>query len=1092
MRFRPFRFASLLAVIGALVLMAQTFNPALYSGMRWRQVGPFRAGRISAVAGVPGDPSTYYLGTPGGGIWKSTSGGYTWKPIFDDTHVETIGSIAIARSNPNLIYVGTGDVSSVEKSVNVGNGVWKSVDAGAHWQHVGLEDTHHVVALVVDPKNPDTVLAAALGHTYGRNEDRGVFRTTDGGRTWTKVLYKGDSLGAVNMVADPDNPQTIFAALEVNLTIPGAGRGGRGGAAAAGAPGAAGAAADTPAPAEAPQPGAGIYKSTDQGVTWTALTGHGLPESGMGRIGLAVAAGTGGQRVFAVMTGGMFRSDDGGANWHRSTTDSRSNGSSYFSQVYVAPDNPDMVYVVQTSLYRSTDGGVTFTAFKGAPGGDDYHVLWIDPTNSKRILAGVDQGPTISLDGGFTWDLNWYNLPNGQFYHIGTDTRFPYWIYGTQQDSGSAGTASRGAFGQITFMEWQPSVGAYEFGYIHADPLDPNILMASGQGSNIQRSDLSTHQIFNVSPPRSAGFRFASTPPHMFALADPHVFYMGAQFLIETRDLGLTWKAVSPDVTLAPGETPPPAEPPDAAAAAPAAGGRGGRGGAGISAIGPSPLRAGAVWVGTSNGHVQRTADGTTWQYVTPPGLPANAPIQQVEASWHNIDTAFFTVDHHTYNDFAPYIYRTRDGGKTWTPIVNGIPQTEIARVVKEDPVRAGLLYAGTEHGAWVSFDYGDHWQSLQLNLPTVSVRDLEVHGDDLVAGTYGRAFWILDDVTPLRQINAQTSTADVYLYKPETAVRVRNDTDYDTPFPPEMTAGTNPPDGAVLNYYLKSAPAGPLTIGIYDTAGKLVRELTSVPPPPEPEPQLTVPNYWIERPHPLPAAAGMNRAVWDLRYTLPPSYTRGATNSYPISALYGNTPAEPRGPLVAPGDYEARLVVAGKTYRQPLHVAMDPRIRTAAQGIIEQRDLGVKISDGMTAAYQANQQVADLRAALAKATPSDAVSALVNKASAFGGAPAGRGGRGGGGGGGGGGRGRGNAATVNFQTINGEFGSLMTNVEGADQPPTQAMREVYQDSCKSLSTALTQWEELKKTDLATLNATLGDHKVAVPPAVTGAPACGQ
>ena len=750
-----------------------------------------------------------------------------------------------------------------------------------------------------------------------------------------------------------------------------------------------------------------------------------------------------------------------------------------------------MVYVVQTSLYRSTDGAQTFAAFKGAPGGDDYHVLWIDPTNGKRMVAGVDQGPTISLDGGFTWDLNWYNLPNGQFYHIGTDTRFPYWIYGTQQDSGSAGTSSRGAFGQITFMEWLPSVGAYEFGYIHPDPLDPNILMASGQGTTIQRSDLTTRQIYNVSPPRSAGYRFANTPPHMFALADPHVFYMGAQYLLETRDLGNTWKAVSPDVTLAPGETPP-AEPADAAAAP--AGGRGGRGGVqGISAIGPSPLRAGAVWVGTSNGRIQRTADGTNWQSVTPGGLPANAAIQQIAASPHNIDTAFFTIDHHTYNDFTPYIFRTRDGGKTWTRISAGIPDSEIARVVKEDPVRPGLLYAGTEHSAWVSFDYGDHWQSLQLNMPTASVRDLEVHGDDLVAGTYGRAFWILDDLTPLRQVNAQVSTSDVYLYKPQTATRVRNNTDYDTPFPPEITAGTNPPDGAILNYYLKSVPSGPVTIGIYDSAGKMVRELTSLQPPPEPEPQLNVPNYWIERPKPLPALAGMNRAVWDLRYTKPAQIGPYGTQAYPISALYGNTPAEPRGPLVAPGDYEVRLSVAGKTSKQPLHVMMDPRIKTPPQGISEQRDLGVKILDAMTASYTANQQVADVRAALAAVGQSDAITAVANKASAFAGAPAGRGGRGGGGGGGGGGRGGGGAATENFQTIHGQLGSLMTNVEQADEAPSLAMRETYQESCKSLTKALEQWDALKKTDLTTLNGTLGAHKITVPGTVTpAAPSCGQ
>jgi hypothetical protein len=1081
-----FRFLLVLASATALVLLAQQqFSPALYNGMRWRQVGPFRAGRISAVAGVPEDPAVYYLGTPGGGVWKSTSGGVTWKPIFDETHMDSIGSIAVAHSNPNIIYVGTGDVSSVEKSVNIGNGVWKSVDAGAHWQQMGLADTHHVVSLVVDPKNPDIVLAATLGHTYARNEERGVFRTTDGGRTWNKVLYKGDNIGAVNLVSDPDNPQTLFAGLEVYLTQPAGGRGGAGGG--GGGRGGNG---------EPDTSGAGVYKSTDQGLTWSLLSG-GLPTSGTGRIGLAVAAGTNGKRVYAVMQNGMFRSDDGGANWIRATNDTRSNGSAYFSQVYVAPDNPDMVYVVQTSMYRSTDGAKTFEAFKGAPGGDDYHVMWIDPTNGKRMMAGVDQGPTISVDGGHTWDLNWYNLPNGQFYHIATDNRYPYWIYGTQQDSGSAGTATRGAFGQITFMDWIPSAGAYEFGYIHPDPLDPNIVMASGQGSSIQRFELTNKQIQNVSPPRSGGFRFANTPPHLFSLADPHVFYMGAQYLLETRDLGQTWKAVSPDLTLAPGETAPPADAADTAAAAtpaaPAAGGgRGGRG-AGISAIGPSPMRAGAVWVGTSNGHVQVTADGSTWHHVTPAEVPANTAIQQIEASPHNLDTAYFTLDRHNSNDFKPYIFRTRDGGKTWQSITNGIPDNEIARVVKEDPVKPGLLYAGTEHSAWVSFDGGDHWQSLQLNMPTASVRDLEIHGDDLVAGTYGRAFWVLDDVTPLRQINAQISASTAYLFRPQTATRVRNDTDFDTPFPPEMTAGANPPDGAIINYYLKSAAAGPLTIAIYDPAGKLVRELTSVAPPPEPEPQLTVPNYWIERPHPLPAAAGMNRAVWDLRYTLPPAFNRGSTNSYPISALYGNTPAEPLGPLVAPGDFEVRLTVGGQTYKQPLRVVMEPRVKTPPAGIIAQRDLGVQISDAMFASHAANQQVSDLRAAIAALqSPPEAATALGNKAAGFGGAAAGRGGRGGGGGGGGGGRGGGGGNTTNFMTLNGEFGSLMNNVEQGDFAPTQAMHETYHDACVQLTDALAKWEELKKTDLAALNATLGDKKIAAPPAGPAPPPCGK
>lgn len=643
----------------------------------------------------------------------------------------------------------------------------------------------------------------------------------------------------------------------------------------------------------------------------------------------------------------------------------------------------------------------------------------------------------------------------------------------------------------MTFLDWVPSAGAYEFGYISADPLDANIILASGQGSNLQKLDQTTRQILNVSPPKSLGARFAATPPHCFSIADPLVYYFGAQFLLETRDHGLNWKVASPDVTLAPGEAASAAETaaiepvPGAPADAAAAGGRG----AGISAIAPSPMRAGAVWVGTSNGRVQMTVDGSKWNYVTPPDIPAGTAIQQMEASPHNIDTAYLTMDRHNSNDFTPYMLRTRDGGKTWTRISTGIPDNEIARVIKEDPVRPGLLYAGTEHGAWVSFDYGDHWQSLQLNLPTASVRDLVIHGDDLVAGTYGRAFWILDDVTPLRQINAQVAASNAYLFRPETATRVRNDTNFDTPFPPEMTAGTNPPDGAIIDYYLKSIPPGPVTIAVYDAAGALVRELTSVAPPPQPEAQLTIPNYWIERPHPLPTTAGMNRAVWDLRYTLPPSYTRGSTQSYPISALYENTPAEPLGPLVAPGDYEVRLTVAGTAYKQPLHVVMEPRVKTSPQGIALQRDLGLLISAGMTISHEANEQVAALRAALAALkSPPEAAGALGSKAATFGGAAGGRGGRGGGGGG----RGGGGGGTVNFMTLNGEFGSLMNTVEQGDYAPTQTMLETYRDSCESLGKALAQWEDLKTKDLGALNASLGANKISAPPPTPAGPRCGK
>ena len=975
-----FRFG--LGVIFLSLAAAAQVNPSLFAGMRWRLVGPFRAGRVSAVAGVAGNPAVYYIGNPGGGVFKSTSGGEVWKPIFDHEPVSSIGAIAVAPSNPNIVYVGTGDVDNVGGSVNEGDGVYKSTDAGRTWRHLGLDDTHHIGALWVDPHNPDAVLVAALGHTYASNSERGVFRSTDGGRTWTKVLYQGPSIGAISLAADPGNPREIFAGLEWHAPLP-AGRGRRG----------FGGFGRGRGPAPPPLPGAGIYKSTDEGATWTPVRGHGLPAASLGRIGLAVAGHTGGRRVYAITTAGLYRSDDAGASWRRmAANDPRIMGNGYFSEVYVSPANPDVVYVMQTCAYRSTDGGAHFIAWKGAPGGDDYHEMWISPSNPGRMILGVDQGATISLNGGRQWSRGWYNLPNGQFYHIAVDNRSPYWIYGTQQDSGSAAVASFGDFGEITFMDWRPSVGAYEFGYIHPDLADPNYVYASGAGPALNRYDWKTRQILDITPPRSGHWRYAGSP-QAESPQHPRTFYLGAQMVLATRDRGRTWRAVSPDLT---------------------AGGR-----AAVTALAASAARDGELWAGTSDGRVQMTPGGhAPWRLVTPPGIPPHTSIEMIAASPLAPATAFVVVERHLENDFSPYIFRTTDAGATWQRTDAGIPAGDLVRVVRADPKKAGLLYAGAENGAYVSFDNGARWQSLQLNLPITSVRDLRVHDDDLIAGTYGRAIWILDDLAPLRQLTPGEAPAAPLLFRPETALRRQPNVNYDTPFPPEMPAGQNPPAGAVVDYYLPAA-AHRVTLSVYDAAGRLVRRLTSAAPAAAPPPKLEVPNYWLARPHPLPTTPGMHRVVWDLRYPTPPSFFP----QQPIAALVHATPTDPRGPFVTPGDYQLRLAVDGLTLRQPLRVVMDPRIHTSVPGLAAQRDLALAIARALRASYAA-----------AGHTTGAAHRALL---------------------------------LANFRLSN-----LIATVELSDDAPTRAMREDYAAYCRGAAAALQGHEAAGMPALACGGAT--------------------
>ncbi|MGH9433878.1 MAG: WD40/YVTN/BNR-like repeat-containing protein, partial [Terriglobia bacterium] len=743
-RFRPY-FLTIVAVLFLIVafetpsaLRAQRANPQLYSALRWRMIGPTRGGRSLTAAGVPGQPNVFYFGAVGGGVWKTTDAGRVWKPIFDHEPVASIGAVAVAPSNPDVIYVGSGE-ADMRSDISYGNGVYKSTDAGTTWHYLGLPDSRQIGRILVDPHNPDVVFVAVLGHAYGPNVQRGVFRSTDGGNTWKKVLYRDANTGAIDLAFDPQNTRIIYAALwqtrrpPWNVYPPSNGQ------------------------------GSGLYKSTDGGNTWTPLTGHGLPAAGLGRIGIAVAPSDP-NRIYLIVDahqGGLYRSDDAGSTWKLMDTERRIWGRGwYFGGVTVDPKDENTVYVCNTSVDRSRDGGKSFTAIKGAPGGDDYHNLWIDPTDPNRMILAGDQGVVISVDGARTW-TSWYNQATAQIYHVVTDQRFPYWVYGAQQDSGAVAVPSRSTHAGISFRDWDPIEVGGESEYIAADPAHADILFGGSYGDSVLRYNFVNKQTQNISPMlgHPGIYRSTWTLPLVFDPLDPHNLYYGTQLLFWTSDGGATWNIISPDLTREE-----PAALPNLDAASEADDGAPGRRRGVIYTIAPSRVREGNIWIGTDDGLIQVTHDhGRSWQNVTPPQLTPWSKIAMLEASPFDADTVYAAVDRHRLDDLRPYIYRTHDGGKTWQPISQGIPDGSYVHVVREDPVRKGLLFAGTETGVFVSFDDGDHWQSLQLNLPNCSVRDMVIHGDDLVAATHGRSFWILDDISPLRQMDGRVAQSTAW-----------------------------------------------------------------------------------------------------------------------------------------------------------------------------------------------------------------------------------------------------------------------------------------------------------------------------------------
>ena len=924
------RVCGLLAGIAATICLMiaaasadtpQKIDARMFGGLKWRLIGPARGGRVLAVTGVRGQPENYYFGSVNGGVWRTNDAGRTWNPIFDSQDIGSIGAIAVAPSNPQIIYVGTGE-ADMRSDISYGNGIYRSSDGGKTWSHIGLEDTRQIARVIVDPRDPDKVFVAALGHAYGPNTERGVFYSKDGGRNWKRVLFHDENSGAIDVAFEPGNPKTMFAALLQTRRPPW----------------------NVYPPSKGP--GSGLYRSRDGGEHWEHLTGHGLPSEGLGRMGIAFAPSNP-RRVYLIADakeGGLYRSDDGGETWRLASGDKRIWGRGwYFEEVSVDPKDAETVYVPNTGLYRSRDGGKTFEVIKSAPGGDDYHQLWIDPDEPQRMILGCDQGAVVTRNGGATWS-SWYNQPIGQFYHVATDNRFPYWVYGAQQDSGAAATPSRGKYSSLNFHDWRPVEAGDENGYIAPDPLNPEVIF----GGAVERQDLRIEQAAHLPPglAQTEKLRRTWTLPLVFSPLDSHVLYFGSQILFRTADGGNSWKAISPDLTREDPGVPPNL---DAATAADADAPQEKRRGV-IYTIAPSYIQGGEIWAGTDDGLIQLTRDeGKSWSNVTPPELTPWSKVTHLEASHFDAGTAYTAVDRHRLDDLQPYLYRTRDFGKTWQRVTSGIPEGKFLNCVREDPLRKGLLYACTEKGVYVSFDDGDSWQSLQLNMPTTSVRDLVVHEDDLVVATHGRAFWILDDAAPLRELGEKVASADLWLFRPANAYRVRPGNDQGTPVPKDEWLAENPPSGAAIDYWQKEKGRSPVELEILDAEGKLVRRFASDEAPAKIDVnELRVTPDWVPKEAVLSADAGMHRFVWDLHYALP----KGVRRSF-----YG-----PAGPWAVPGNYTVQLTANGKSSSQPLILKADPRITVTQDALQQEFRAASRISAKLGEAAAAGTRVQRLQ----------------------------------------------------------------------------------------------------------------------------------
>ena len=1018
-------------------LRAQSVSPDLFSGLKWRLIGPFRGGRASAAAGVPGDPNTFYFGAVDGGIWKTTNAGVTWTPIFDNQPVASIGAIAVATSDPKIVYVGTGE-SDIRSDLASGDGLYRSTDRGESWQNVGLRDTRQISRIVVDPQNANIVYAGALGHAYGSNKERGVYKSTDGGEHWTKVLDQGSETGIADLAIAANYPNILFAATWHTHRPPWS----------------------TYAPIDGA--GSGLFRSQDGGISWTRLPGSGLPDGDWGRP--AVAVSPDGKRVYALIDygkkSGLYRSDDGGDSWTLKNPDARLTSRAwYFGNITIDPQDPDVLYVPNVALYRSEDGGQTISIVRGAPGGDDYHQLWLDPKNSSRMVLATDQGTTISVDRGQTWST-WYNQPTAQLYHVITDNRFPYKVYGAQQDSGSVAVLSRTDYGQITPRDWSPVDGS-ESGYIAPDPKDANILYFSGTYGSVSRFDLRTSLSQDITPwplptfgvdIAQRKYRDSWTPILVFSPVDKTSLYLGTQFVMKTVDGGLHWQTISPDLTGAQPSAKNISDPPTVQDAKE-------RGYGVVYSIAPSPLDANLIWAGSDTGLIHVTRDaGKTWKNVTPKALTDWSKIAMIEASHFNPAEAYAAIDRHRLDDQAPYLYRTRDYGQTWQPIAEGLHAPAFLCAVREDPTQKGLLFAGTEFGIYLSFDDGDHWESLQLNLPITSVRDLVIHGDDLVVATHGRSFWSLDDITPLRQAT-NVRVAGAWLYHPATAVRIDNAGFMGTPLPPEEATAENPPNGAMIDYFLPH-PAEHLKLEIFDARHELVRSFTSDNARQATRPPVAIAERWLPMPQILAKVAGMHRFVWNLAW--------GA--ELPDWGEEEEEYAALRGPRAAPGDYEVRLTIDGETLTQSLSITMDPRSTATPQDLAQQVQLGREIftaaldaRKALSAIQKVQKQLSDLQPKLQhnadlKASADVASNELKTIISGT------------------------SSGDMGLDKANTGLSAALRVVESSDRPvPAQAL-EVYRDSSAAAKLALAKWNDFKSKLFPELNHQL--EGASLPPLV--------
>jgi len=932
------RSAGLAALLICLTQMASLraeVPPSSYADLHWRLVGPFRGGWATAVAGHPDQPTVFYFGVADGGVWRTGNAGATWTSVFGYGTSASIGALALAPSDPEVIWIGTGQIHQ-RWDIADGDGVYRSVDGGETWQHLGLEDSRHIGALWVDPRDADTAVVAALGHVFGPNAQRGLFRTEDGGQRWDHVLFLDKDTGAADIAYAPDTPDVLYASLWqlrrhpwLDYFQPTVGE------------------------------GSGIYRSNDRGRNWAKVAGDGLPAGPLGRIELAVAPGRDAQRVWAAVQtesgGGLYRSEDGGKSWRQVNNDATL-ASSYMAWLAADPQHPDTVWAGGQPLRRSTDGGASFTIVRSAPGGDDYHALWIDPRDPRRMITGADQGAVVSFDGGATWS-SWYNQPTGQFYRLAVDDGFPYRIYSGQQDSGTVSIASRSDYGRLSFRDWHPVGGDERDGDI-PDPTDPNVVYGAGLGGRISKWDARTGQAQNVSPwpvssyarnPLETLYRYDWITPLAIGPAPSHALYAAAQVVFRSTDGGQSWQTISPDLSGAVPGTPDCDEetPVERATAC---------GFGTVFALAPSPLRDGQLWAGTNTGLVYLTTDGGgQWRDVTPDGLEDWSRVNLIDASHVDPDTAYLAIDRHRLDDYRPRAYVTHDAGESWREIGHGLPDGAWLNVVREDPARPGLLYAGTSRGVHVSFDDGEHWQRLQLDLPTTGVNDLLIHEDDLIIATQGRAIWVLDDVTPLRHLAGAAKAAESPdMVPPAVAMRLRFNQNKDTPLPPEEPTGENPPAGAVVDYILPAGFEGVVRIDFLTEDGTVLRSFDSERVPERADARVYVAETWLVDPQPLGNTPGHHRFVWDLRLPPPPTLH----SQYSIAAVpERETPILPQGPFVLPGRYVVRLDAGGAVVERPLQVVMDPRVQVSQEELAELLSFQQQVAEALQRAVALARQ---------------------------------------------------------------------------------------------------------------------------------------